>query len=47
MQFHFLTVGVKWKVVKNVHCPPVLIDTSSENYEKKAVKHDQLCPFGG
>ncbi len=23
----FLPVGVKWKVVKNVHCPPLLIDT--------------------
>ncbi len=27
MQFSFLPVGVKWKVVKNVHCPPLLIDT--------------------
>ncbi len=27
MQFHFLSVGVKWKVVKNVHCLPLLIDT--------------------
>ncbi len=27
MQFHFLPVGVNWKVVKNVHCPPLLIDT--------------------
>ncbi len=27
MQFPFLPVGVKWKVVKNVHCPPLLIDT--------------------
>ncbi len=27
MQFTFLPVGVKWKVVKNVHCPPLLIDT--------------------
>ncbi len=22
-----ITVGVKWKVVKNVHCPPLLINT--------------------
>ncbi len=102
-----LPVGVKWKVVRNVHCPSLLIDTglmsigpltkkllqkrrpvsyskkrtkralsprsltessavcelswldahwdclcglmlitSSKNCEKKAVKHDQLCPFG-
>ncbi len=27
MQFPFRPVGVKWKVVKNVHCPPLLIDT--------------------
>ncbi len=27
MQFSFLPVGVKWKVVKNVHCPPLLIDS--------------------
>ncbi len=27
MQFPFLPVGVKWKVVKDVHCPPLLIDT--------------------
>ncbi len=27
MQFPFLPVGVKWKVVKNVHCPLLLIDT--------------------
>ncbi len=27
MQFPFLPVCVKWKVVKNVHCPPLLIDT--------------------
>ncbi len=27
MQFPFLPVGVKWKVVENVHCPPLLIDT--------------------
>ncbi len=27
MQFPFLPVGVKCKVVKNVHCPPLLIDT--------------------
>ncbi len=27
MQFPFLPVGLKWKVVKNVHCPPLLIDT--------------------
>ncbi len=27
MQFPFLSVGLKWKVVKNVHCPPLLIDT--------------------
>ncbi len=27
MQFPFLPVGVKWKVVKNVHCPALLIDT--------------------
>ncbi len=27
MQFLFLPVGVKWKVVKDVHCPLLLIDT--------------------
>ncbi len=27
MQLPFLPVGVKWKVVKNVHCPHLLIDT--------------------
>ncbi len=27
MQFPFLPEGVKWKVVKNIHCPPLLIDT--------------------
>ncbi len=27
MQFPFIPVGVKWKVVKNAHCPPLLIDT--------------------
>ncbi len=27
MQFPFLSVGLKWKVVKNVHCPLLLIDT--------------------
>ncbi len=27
MQFPFLPVGVKWKVVKNVHCPPLLMVT--------------------
>ncbi len=27
MQFPFLPVGLKWKVVKNVHCPPLMIDT--------------------
>ncbi len=27
MQLPFLPVGVKWKVVKNVHCPPLSIDT--------------------
>ncbi len=27
MQFPFLPEGVKWKVVKDVHCPPLLIDT--------------------
>ncbi len=27
MQFPFLPVGVKWKVVKDVHWPPLLIDT--------------------
>ncbi len=27
IQFPFLPVGVKWKLVKNVHCPPLLIDT--------------------
>ncbi len=27
MQFHFLPVGVKWNVVKNVHCPLLLINT--------------------
>ncbi len=108
MQFPFLPVGVKKEVVKNVHCPPLLIVTGlmsigpltkkllqkhhplsySKNEEnlhfphgplleaplrasspglmhiatacagqcslyrakilkKKAVKHDQRCPFGG
>ncbi len=27
MQFLFLPVGVKWKVVKGVHCPTQLMDT--------------------
>ncbi len=27
MQFHFLPVGEKLKVVKDVHCPLLLIDT--------------------
>ncbi len=27
MQFPFLPEGVKWKVVRNIHCPPLLIDT--------------------
>ncbi len=27
MQFPFLPVDVKWKVVKNVHCPLLLINT--------------------
>ncbi len=27
MQFPFLPVGVKWKVVKTVHCPSLLINT--------------------
>ncbi len=27
MQFPFLPVGVKWNVVKNVHCPLLLINT--------------------
>ncbi len=27
MQFPCLPVGVKWKVVRNVHCPSLLIDT--------------------
>ncbi len=27
MQFPFLPVGVKWKVVKGVRCPTLLIDT--------------------
>ncbi len=27
MQFIFLPVGVKWKVVKYVHCPKLLMDT--------------------
>ncbi len=27
MQFPFLTLGVKWKVVKGVHCPLLLMDT--------------------
>ncbi len=108
MQFPFLPVGVKWKVVKNVHCPFLLINTGlmsigpltkkllqkhrpvsyskkrrelalsprpllkapqrasspslmhiatactgqcllhrTKTMKKNAVKHDQLCPFGG
>ncbi len=71
MQFPFLPVGVKLKVVKNVHFPhgPLLkapqrasspglmhIETAcvgqcllhrAKTMKKKAVKHDQLCPFGG
>ncbi len=27
MQFSFLQVGVKWKVLKDVHCPLLLMDT--------------------
>ncbi len=27
MQFPFLPVGVKWKIVKNIHCSPLLIDS--------------------
>ncbi len=27
MQFIFLPVGVTWNVVKDVHCPPLLIGT--------------------
>ncbi len=27
MQFPFPPEGVKWKVVKNVHCPLLLMDT--------------------
>ncbi len=27
MQFPFQTVRVIWNIVKNVHCPPLLIDT--------------------
>ncbi len=27
MQFPFLPVEVKWKVVKDVHCPLLMIDT--------------------
>ncbi len=27
MRFPFLPVGVKWKVVKNVYCPSLLINT--------------------
>ncbi len=27
MQFPFLPVEVKWKVVKHVHCPLLLMDT--------------------
>ncbi len=27
MQFPFLKVGVKWNVVKDVHCPLLLMDT--------------------
>ncbi len=27
MQFPFFKVGVKWKIVKDVHCPLLLMDT--------------------
>ncbi len=27
VQFPFLPLGVKWKVVKDVHCPLLLMDT--------------------
>ncbi len=30
--FPFLPVGVKWKVVKYVHCPPLLIATGLSVY---------------
>ncbi len=30
--FPFLPVGVKWKVVKDVHCPPLLIGTGLAVY---------------
>ncbi len=30
--FAFLPVGVKWKVVKDVHCPPFLIGTGLAVY---------------
>ncbi len=30
--FPFLPVGVKWKVVKDVHCPPLLIGTGLSVY---------------
>ncbi len=58
MQFPFLPVGVKWKVVKNVHCSPGLmhIETAcagqcllhrAKTIKRKAVKHVHLYPFGG
>ncbi len=48
MQFPFLP-GVKWKVVKNVHCPPLLIDTGLMSIgpltKKLLQKHHPVSTF--
>ncbi len=48
MQFSFLPVGVKWKVVKNVHCPLLLINTglmSRGALTKKLLKNEENMHF--
>ncbi len=48
MQFSFLPVGVKWKVVKNVHCPLLLINTglmSIGALTKKLLKNEENMHF--
>ncbi len=51
MQIIFLPVGVKWKVVKYVHCPLLLMDTglmslisAGKSYYKKNVNFGHAIP---
>ncbi len=52
MQFPFLSIGVKWKVVKDVHCPLLLMTQVShlylpadKSYYKKNVNFGHTITF--